>query len=516
MKRLATRSSRWSRVCVFSLATAGFGLAVPAAQQTAPTRQPAVMGVLPGGPVFLPGRPKPPVGNVLDIESLVGVPSDEFRMERRNNFYKKDGSDGLYRWAASGHWSNYDEAKTGNWQASVPDPLEVEQRPDGDGRADQWRTTRRPEIVKLFETWLYGKVPSNAPRVVWTAGEWTQGTNGEIATLTRTATGRFVNADGSAFRATGSLHATAGSSRSRRQPRHLPPRRSGRSRCGSRTRRTCRRTGPRSCPEHDPGHLHDSRQCDRPCAARAGRKRRGRARHGIRHGHFSAERAQHPQSSREAKDDWGAIRRYGWAVSRALDYLETEPRVDARQVALTGHSIGGKQALVAAAFDERIGLVFASCSGEGGASMMRHDWGETIDDLAQLSPQNYAANFQYWVAHWNEMPVDAHMLVALMAPRPAFITGGTEDQWSDPVGVFWTGFHASPASRAPRQEGPGRQDAAGAERLHRWRCSSTTTSADTSRPRGVSEVPRTASRRTLRMRKWTADRLEVDAARRAR
>ena len=87
--------------------------------------------------------------------------------------------------------------------------------------------------------------------------------------------------------------------------------------------------------------------------------------------------------------------------------------------------------------------------------MMRRDWGETIDDLAQLSPQNYAPNFQQWVAHWADMPVDAHMLVAMMAPRPAFITGGTEDQWSDPIGVFWTGVHASPVYELLGKKGVG-------------------------------------------------------------
>ncbi|MEI6861074.1 MAG: acetylxylan esterase, partial [Verrucomicrobiota bacterium] len=78
-------------------------------------------------------------------------------------------------------------------------------------------------------------------------------------------------------------------------------------------------------------------------------------------------------------------------------------------------------------------------SGEGGASMMRRDWGETIDDIGQLSPGNYCANFQKWVGNWEAMPADANMLVALMAPRPLLITGGTDDQWSDPVGVFWSG-----------------------------------------------------------------------------
>jgi hypothetical protein len=148
--------------------------------------------------VFAPDRPKPPAGSVLDIESLVVTPSDDFRMERRNNFYKKDGSDGLYRCAASGHWSNYDEAKTTGWQKSVPDPLRL-----NNGQmvrdAATWRTQRRPEIVNLVETHVYGKVPANVPRVVWTAGELTDGNVGGIATRMRSITGRYVNVDGTPY-----------------------------------------------------------------------------------------------------------------------------------------------------------------------------------------------------------------------------------------------------------------------------------------------------------------------------
>ena len=165
-----------------------------------------------------------------------------------------------------------------------------------------------------------------------------------------------------------------------------------------------------------------------------------------------------PNVSTGRPDDWGAIRKNAWIVSRALDYLESDPTVDAHQVALTGHSIGGKIALQRGAFDERIGLVFASCSGEGGASLMRRDWGETIDDIGQLSPQNYCANFQKWIGHWHAMPVDSHMLVALMAPRPLFMTGGTDDQWSDPVGVFWAGVFASPVYELLGKRGLGTRD----------------------------------------------------------
>jgi hypothetical protein len=153
--------------------------------------------------------------------------------------------------------------------------------------------------------------------------------------------------------------------------------------------------------------------------------------------------------------DWGAIRRTTWPISRGIDFLETDPRVNARQIAVTGASIGGKQALAAGVFDERIGLVFAAVSGEAGASMMKRDWGETIDDLAQLSPQNYCANFQKWVRNWGAMPVDAHMLLAAMAPRPVLVSGGSNDQWSDPVGVFWSAHYASPVFELLGERGIG-------------------------------------------------------------
>jgi hypothetical protein len=333
-------------------------------------------------------------------------------MERRNNFYRKDGTGGLYRWAASGHWSNYDESKTGDWKKSVPDPLKM-----SNGQmvkdADTWRRIRRPEIVKLFETHIYGKVPSTAPKVEWTAGELTAGNSRGIPTQTRTATGRFVNADGTPFQAPA---AAAGA-------------RGGRGGAGG---LTVSYTIPAGAT--GPVPLIQGGNEAQVLGMGFGTVRFGGS-------------APNVTSQPPAPDDWGAIRKYAWVVSRGLDYLETDKLIDAKQIALTGHSIGGKQALLAGAMDERIGLVFASCSGEGGASMMRHDWGETVDDLAQLYSGDYCANFQKWVRHWDEIPVDSHMLVALMAPRPLLITGGTGDQWSDPVGVFWAGFFAGPVYR---------------------------------------------------------------------
>jgi hypothetical protein len=82
-----------------------------------------------------------------------------------------------------------------------------------------------------------------------------------------------------------------------------------------------------------------------------------------------------------------------------------------------------------------------------GAALARRDWGETVDDMAQNFSYQFAGNFQKYAGHWTDMPVDAHMLIALSAPRPVFITGGTQDQWADPVGEFKAGVAAGPVYR---------------------------------------------------------------------
>ena len=100
--------------------------------------------------------------------------------------------------------------------------------------------------------------------------------------------------------------------------------------------------------------------------------------------------------------------------------------------------------LWAAALDERVAAVFSSCAGEMGSSLARRDWGETVDDMAQNFPWQFAGAFQKWPGRWHEMPVDAHMLIALSAPRPVFVSGGTTDQWADPVGEFLAAAAAGP------------------------------------------------------------------------
>ncbi len=151
-----------------------------------------------------------------------------------------------------------------------------------------------------------------------------------------------------------------------------------------------------------------------------------------------------PGQTKPAPDEWGSISAWAWGASRFLDYFETDPAVDAKRVALIGHSRLGKTVLWAGAQDPRFALVFSSCSGEMGASLSRRDYGETVDDMAANSPWQFAGNFQKFPAHWNELPVDSHEVIALNAPHPVFVTGGSQDQWADPRGEFLAEVAAGP------------------------------------------------------------------------
>ena len=154
-----------------------------------------------------------------------------------------------------------------------------------------------------------------------------------------------------------------------------------------------------------------------------------------------------PGQTRPAPDEWGTISAWAWGISRAIDYLETDPAVDAKRIAITGASRLGKTVLWAGAQDERVAAVFSVVSGEMGAALIRRDWGETLDDMAQNFPWQFAGNLQKWAGRWDELPVDQHMLIALCAPRPVYVNGGLTDQWSDPKGEFLAMVAAGPVYR---------------------------------------------------------------------
>ncbi|MFN8005273.1 MAG: acetylxylan esterase, partial [Acidobacteriota bacterium] len=154
-------------------------------------------------------------------------------------------------------------------------------------------------------------------------------------------------------------------------------------------------------------------------------------------------------------DDWGALRAWAWGASRALDYFETDKAVNAKMVGLEGHSRYGKATIVAMAYEPRLAIAFVSSSGAGGAKLhRRNSYGEMVENVAAPSEYHWmAGNYLKYAGPLtpNDLPVDAHELVALCAPRPVFISSGSTlggipagDGWVDAKGMFLAGVHAGP------------------------------------------------------------------------
>jgi len=331
-----------------------------------------------------------------------------------NRFYKKDASGktlpgtDLYNFAGrTGHFTNYDESVIPPY--TLPDPLLML-----DGRRvtspEMWFKERRPELVKLFQNEIYGRVPEEKlPKIVW---EVTSNTN-DGKTIKKTIVGRFEDT-----------------------PKGAPaePAKGAKGGKGGGNTITITLTLPAV------GH---------PVPIFSGGAVENAAAHGW--GTFSVSgnagvlsRIAPPQGQDKPGDFPGNYAVTAWAYSRAIDYLVTDKDVDAAHIVIAGISTGGKQVLLTAAMDQRIWCVIPQSSGAMGVKLNRRDIGETVDNLAGGFAANYCPNFQKWVGRWADMPTDQHEMIALMAPRKMFITGGNQELWQDVRGGFLACVAAEP------------------------------------------------------------------------
>jgi hypothetical protein len=340
----------------------------------------------------------------------------------------------------TGHVSNYDEAKVPPYK--LPDPLVmVDGKPVKD--AGMWKT-RRAEILRLYETEIYGRIPATTPKVSWQVTETDP--QAREGTAVRKKIVGMIGPAADAPKINLTLHTPVSAKGpvpvillvnfGGGTPPPAPP---------------AAAAGAAAGRGRGPGFPTDP-----PVAADIIARGWGYATVGYQDiqpdrvntwNEGVVGRTLLSGQTAPAPDEWGTIGAWSWGISRILDYFEIDKAVNAKQVAVHGHSRLGKTVLWASAKDERIAAVFSSCSGEMGAALARRDWGETVDDMAQNFPWQFAGNFQKWAGRWNEMPVDAHLLIALSAPRPVFVTGGTADQWADPVGMFKAEVAAGPVYR---------------------------------------------------------------------
>jgi hypothetical protein len=354
--------------------------------------------------------------------------------------------------------ANTDESKATQY-TSIPDPLIL-----NNGKkvksAKVWWKKRRPELVELWDKEIYGRVPANVPGVKWELLSTTNDSVAKIPVITKRLIGHVDNSSYPSIKVDIDLTLVTPANAKVPVPVIMEfgfifrPRTSPAPQVqGAATRpqtATARPQGPtwqQQVLEAGWGFaiiVPGSIQADNGAGLTSGII-----------GLVNKGKFRKP-------DDWGALRAWAWGASRALDYFETDKAVDATKVGIEGVSRYGKASIVTLAYDQRFATGFIASSGAGGAKLYRRIFGEQVENLAGSGEYHwFCGNFIKYGADpltQKDMPVDAHELVALCAPRPIFISSGSPtagDAWVDGKGMFLAGAYASPVYELLGKKGTG-------------------------------------------------------------
>ena len=406
--------------------------------QPAPAKQNAPAAAAQAAP-----RQPAPTAEMLAIQAASQKEHDR-EMEALGIQSLRRGADGNVN---SPNSANYDEAKA-NVYPALPDPLVL-----NDGKrvtsAEMWWSKRRPEIVEIFDREIYGRVPANTPKVKWEVVSTRQEKNGDVPVVTKELIGHVDNSLDPSIQvnieltlstpadATGPVPVLMEFGLSKEFLAMLAKRfpqfatlmsGQGPGKAGKTWQQQVLARGW-GYAEYIPATV----QADNGA--------------GLNEGIVGL---MNKGQSRKV-DDWGALRAWAWGASRCLDYFETDKAVDAKQVGIEGHSRYGKAALVTMAYDPRFAAAYVSSSGEGGAKLYRHIFGEQVGNIANDEFYWMAANFMKYDGPLTpaDLPVDNHEFVALCAPRPVFISSGATngDGWVDAKGMFLAAAGAGPVYR---------------------------------------------------------------------
>jgi hypothetical protein len=340
--------------------------------------------------------------------------------------------------------ANFDESKVPPY--SLPDPLVL-----NDGKkvttAAMWWQHRRPEIVEDFDREIYGRVPAVTPKVNWEVVSTTKETIADIPVITKNLVGHVNNSSYPQITVDIQLTLTTPASATGPVPVMMEFGVSPEILAAIKKRFTDAQWAAMQ------GNVTPWQQLVIakgwgyailiPTSVQADNGE------GLTQGIIGLVNKGQPRKL----DDWGALRAWAWGASRALDYFETDRLVDAKQVGIEGLSRYGKAALVTMAYDSRFAIGFIGSSGEGGAKILRRKFGEQVENVASTAEYHWmAGNFIKYAGPLtpNDLPVDAHELVALCAPRPVFISSGSqqvEGGWVDAKGMFLGGVGAGSVYR---------------------------------------------------------------------